>query len=94
MQEKTGLPSIDVGLETAAREGTNFVIKALRGAINLDAKENRLLLQAATSAVGSYTRNRATASAMQQTRLVQVRMLTDPDIGGTVAGLLGSGDGD
>jgi hypothetical protein len=89
-----GLPPIDKSLETAAREGTNFLIKAFRGAIRLDDKENRALLQAASSAVGAYTRNRATTSAMQQTRLIRARLLADPSTGEAVAGLLGSGDGD
>ena len=89
-----GLPPIAESLETAAREGTNFLIKAFRGAILLDDKENRALLQAATSAVGSYTRNRATTSAMQQTLLFRARLLADPATGEVVAGLLKAGDGD
>ena len=89
---KTGLPKIDAMLEAAAREGTNYIIKAFRGAIRMDDKENRALLSAAASAVGNYTRNRATTSAMQQTILVRARMLADPILGEKVAGLLGSGE--
>ena len=85
---------IEYELELAAREGLRFLIKAFRGAIHLEDKENRALLGAATSAVGNYTRNRATTSAMQQTRLIQARMLADTTTGATVAGLLGAGDGD
>jgi hypothetical protein len=84
---------IEFELELSAREGTRFLIKAFRGAIRLDEKENRALLQAATSAVGNYTRNRATTSAMQQTALIRARLLIDPTTGEAIAGLLGAGDG-
>ncbi len=87
----TGLPKVDVLLEAAAREGSNYIIKAFRGQIRLDEKENRALLQAAASAVGNYTRNRATTSAMQQTRLVRARLLVDPSMGEAIKGLLGDG---
>jgi hypothetical protein len=85
---------IEVHLETAAREATLFLIKVFRGAERLDDKENRAKLQAATSAVGNYTRNRATTSAMQQTRLIQTRLLIDPTSGPAVQALLSAGDED
>ena len=85
---------IEFELELAAREGTRFLIKAFRGAIRLDEKENRALLQAASTAVGNYTRNRATTSAMQQTALVRARLLTDATTGEQIAGYLGVGDGE
>jgi hypothetical protein len=78
---------IETDLETAAREATLFLIKAFRGGIRLEEKENRALLGAATSTVGAYTRNRATSSAMAQTALVRARMLADPTFGETVLAL-------
>jgi hypothetical protein len=90
MPESNALP-IEVSLETAAREGTYYLIKAFRGQVRMDEPENRAILSAATSAVGNYTRNRATTSAMQQTRLIQARMLADPTMS-EVAGLLATGD--
>jgi hypothetical protein len=84
--------TLDQALADTAREANLFLIRAFRGAIRLDEKENRALLNAATSAVGNYTRNRATTSAMQQTMLVRARLLTDPTTGEAVMGLLGSGD--
>jgi hypothetical protein len=86
--------TIDQQLELAAREGVIFLVKALRGAIRMDQTENRALLNAATSAVGNYTRNRATTSAMQQTRLITARMLADAETGPKIAGLLASGQDD
>ena len=85
--------NIESLLETAAGEATRFLIKAFRHAVRLDEIENRALLGAATATVGAYTRNRATTSSMQQTRLIEAKMLVDPVSGTAVAGLLGKGDG-
>ena len=85
-------PQIESDLETAAREGVLFLIKAFRGGARLEEKESRALLAAASSTVGAYTRNRATSSQMAQTELVRARLLADPATGEQIAGLLGSGD--
>ena len=85
---------IEQDLELAARESVNYLVKAFRGAVRLEEKEQRALLTAASATIGAYTRNRATTSAMQQTALVRARLLADAETGPTVLALLASGDGD
>lgn len=58
----------DQEFTTASQESLIFLTKAFRGAVNLEERENRALLSAASSTVASYTRMQQTTSAREATR--------------------------
>src|SRR5690349_21119153 len=68
-------------LDTATEESLLFLTKAFRRGVNLDEPGNRMLLSAATSTVGAWSRVQATESARQQTALVRANIFAR-DLGG------------
>jgi hypothetical protein len=74
-------------LNVAAEEGLRYLIKAFRGAVNMEDTGVRALTGAAGSVVGAWSRNRATESAMAQTAIVRAGIFSR-DLGGTVTSYL------
>lgn len=74
-------------LDTATEESLLFLTKALRGGIPLDEPQNRVLLAAASSTVGAWSRVQATESARQQTAIVRANIFAR-DLGGKVSDYL------
>jgi hypothetical protein len=74
-------------LDTATVESLMFLTKAFRGGIVLDEPGNRMLLAAATSTVGAWSRVQATESARQQTALVRANIFAR-DLGGKTSDYL------
>jgi hypothetical protein len=64
----TAKPTISGLLDEATRESLLFLTKAFRGGAPLEEKENRVLLGAATTTLGSWSRFQSTQSAREQTR--------------------------
>lgn len=69
------------GLDTATEESLIFLTKAFRGAVSMEEPENRVLLGAASSTVGAWSRLQATESARQQTEVVRANIFAR-DLGG------------
>lgn len=68
-------------LDTATEESLLFLTKALRGGVPLDETDNRILLGAASSTVGAWSRLQATESAREQTEIVRAGIFAR-DLGG------------
>lgn len=68
-------------LDTATEESLLFLTKAFRGGVRMDEPENRVLLGAASSTVGAWSRLQATDSARQQTELIRANIFAR-DLGG------------
>jgi hypothetical protein len=68
-------------LDTATEESLLFLTKAFRGAVPMDEPENRVLLGAASSTVGAWSRLQATESAREQTEIVRSSIFAR-DLGG------------
>jgi hypothetical protein len=68
-------------LDTATEESLLFLTKAFRGAVSMEEPENRVLLGAASSTVGAWSRLQATESARQQTEIVRASIFAR-DLGG------------
>lgn len=71
-------------LDTATEESLLFLTKAFRGAVKMDEPENRVLLGAASSTVGAWSRLQATDSARMQTEIVRANIFAR-DLGGNVS---------
>lgn len=74
-------------LDTATEESLLFLTKAFRGGVPLDEAENRVLLGAASSTVGAWSRLQATESARDQTEIVRAGIYAR-DLGGKVTDYL------
>ena len=69
-------------LDTATEESLLFLTKAFRNGVRLDEAENRVLLGAASSTVGAWSRLQATESAREQTEIVRSGIFAR-DLGGS-----------
>ena len=74
-------------LDIAAEEGLRYLTKALRGSVDANETSVRSLMGASASILGTWSRNRATESAMAQTEIMRAGIFAR-ELGGDVSDYL------